>query len=586
MKNIIIKIVSVVGLLSTLTFSSCFNLEEDVYSSVMTNNYYQTKDDVIRAVFRPFEHGFSSVITRFETEELPADQLITPTRDDWWYDAGKWERYHYHSWTIDETTFPSEWTGMYQGIGQTNLVIYDLDRLDPDNFDLTRDEFDAFIAQNRTLRAYYYIRLLSAFRNIILVTSADDVENEKPENRKQVEPKVIFKFIEDELLWSIDKLPAKNGMNGNNTQQGLFTKAGAAALLVRLYLNAEKWIGEPKWTECATMAQRIIDNEFGFYEIDSRWDAPFDWQNEFCNEVIFAFPSTYGGTHWHYRTDNRTIYWRCNAYGAEKYYGCSKEGTMNPKYACSPSYDLNNTLYTYKLGMVTQKFKKYDGDVRYKMYKNLGNSTREGMFLFGKLPYTDGGVIKYATAPASGYTTYIRDQVGRFRDRAEAGIPYSYESNLSMGDHNSGWHPVKYPFYPTGEAGTMEADFVEIRLAEVYYSLAECKLRMGDATTAGSLLNTVRKRNYPQNLHSTNLYAPDGSATLDMDEMLDEWGREFLAEGRRRTDLIRFGKFCTEAWWDKNPDEDNHWEIYPLSRSTLSTNPYLVQNPGYETVSR
>ncbi len=34
--------------------------------------------------------------------------------------------------------------------------------------------------------------------------------------------------------------------------------------------------------------------------------------------------------------------------------------------------------------------------------------------------------------------------------------------------------------------------------------------------------------------------------------MIDEWGIEFLGEGRRRTDLIRWDMFVTEAWWDHN----------------------------------
>ena len=65
-----------------------------------------------------------------------------------------------------------------------------------------------------------------------------------------------------------------------------------------------------------------------------------------------------------------------------------------------------------------------------------------------------------------------------------------------------------------------------------------------------------------------------------MDEMLDEWGREFFAEGRRRIDLIRFGRF-TDGWWDKTPDTDDHTIIFPIMRKVLDANPALKQNPGY-----
>ena len=68
--------------------------------------------------------------------------------------------------------------------------------------------------------------------------------------------------------------------------------------------------------------------------------------------------------------------------------------------------------------------------------------------------------------------------------------------------------------------------------------------------------------------------------TQDEKEMLDEWGREFLAESRRRTDLIRFGRF-QDAWWDKKRDADTHYELFPFSQTQLEQNEYLKQNPGW-----
>ncbi|MCE6991849.1 RagB/SusD family nutrient uptake outer membrane protein [Dyadobacter sp. CY323] len=68
---------------------------------------------------------------------------------------------------------------------------------------------------------------------------------------------------------------------------------------------------------------------------------------------------------------------------------------------------------------------------------------------------------------------------------------------------------------------------------------------------------------------------------LTEQELLDEWGREFLAESRRRTDLIRFDKFTKGTWWDKKPDADDHTNIMPIGQSVLLVSPQLVQNPGY-----
>lgn len=124
----------------------------------------------------------------------------------------------------------------------------------------------------------------------------------------------------------------------------------------------------------------------------------------------------------------------------------------------------------------------------------------------------------------------------------------------------------------------IESDYAMLRLPEIIYYLAEIRFKQGKKAEAERLLNTVRKRNYPEG--SPSLYPEDGSVITEQ-ELLDEWGREFLAEGLRRQTLCRFGVYNTGRWWDKEPDADNHTMWIPLSRTTLNTNPNLKQNPGY-----
>ena len=308
---------------TVISLPSCTDLSETVYDQVMSQNYYNTKQDVINAVFRPFEHIYESIVRRHEHEELTGDQLITPTRGTWWYDGGKWEKYHYHQYDdINSGDWTSGWESMYAGIGQCNLVLDELAQLNPSKFNLSESEFDSFKAQLRCMRAYCYLRLFNSYRNCVLTTSSDQAVNERPENRKQVSPQVMFDFIEGELKdFCLPSLPSKTGQSGNGNQQGQFTKAAAASLLVRLYLNAEKWIGQPKWQECIDMCKRIIGGEFGYYAIADNWYEPFDWNNEMCNEVIFGFSGSYGTTSWHLKSgehgDNRTVYGRGLPYGCQ-----------------------------------------------------------------------------------------------------------------------------------------------------------------------------------------------------------------------------------------------------------------------------
>lgn len=563
-----------------VSLGSCTDLDETLYDQVGTQNYYNTKMDVVRATFRPFEHAFWSICSRQVLNELPADQLITPTRDGWWDDGGKWRRLHYHEWNVEDGgEAQTEWNGCFQGIMQCNYVIEDLATLSPEQFGFSQGEFDNLTAQCRVLRAWFYIRLLDAFRNIPLAVSYNDISLN---TEKQVEPKVIYDYIEKELNECIPLLISKDALGTNSTIQGQWTKAAAASLLVRLYLNAEVYIGESKYTECAQVAQDIIDGKYGKYAVADRWDAAFDWDNDNCDEVIFGFPASSGYSYWNYQYDtfwcttpNKNVFHYLND---QK----SKAGEHNCKYAASPSIAPNGTPLNYELGMPIAKFKKYSSDVRLKLYKNLGNSKREGMFFFGYLEYKDdNGEIKRVKAPEVDYELYIRDAVGKFQGLAPDRWLTAGSSTLRDGDHNSGWHFAKYPFYSDDDPGQLESDYTEIRLPEIIYSLAECKLRANDTEGAARLLNSVRRRNYPEQDLATVLYAPEGNATLNMKEMLDEWGREFFAEGRRRIDLIRYDKFTTGTWWDKAPDADDHTKIFPIMRPILNANHNLVQNPGY-----
>ena len=513
----------VASVLCAAAFVACTDLNETLYDQVGTQNYYNTKSDVIRAVFRPFEHAYWSIQSRHVLNELSADQLITPTRDGWWDDGGKWRRLHYHQWNVEDGgDAQTEWNGCFQGIMQCNYVIEDLAKLDPARFGFSQTEFDNLNAQCRALRAWFYIRLLDAFRHIPFAVSYSDVSLN---TESQVEPSVIFKFIEDELIDCTKLLGKKETLGTQANIQGQWTQASAAALLVRLYLNAEVYIGTERYDDCAKIAQDILDGVYGQYAVANRWDEAFDWNNDTSDEVIFGFPGSQGYTYWHYGSD---MYWWTVPARSRYYFNDSKSkgGDHNTKYAASPSYDLSGELYTYELGMPVQNFRKYPGDERMKLYRNLGDSKREGMFIFGYLEYKDeNGATKRVRAPEQPYDLYIRDAVGPFGSLAPDRWPANKASNLPAGDHNSGWHFAKYPFYSDDDAHQMESDYTEIRLPEIIYSLAECKLRDGKKSEAAKLLNSVRRRNYPAANLKDVLYAPEGKIALDEAEMLAEWGQ-------------------------------------------------------------
>lgn len=568
----------ITGICLTL-FASCTDLSETLFDQVGSDNYYNTQMDIIRAVYRPFEHAYWSVQSRQVIQELSADQIAAWKKDDWWEDGGRWSRLHYHTWTIEEEQFKTEWEACFKGIMQCNYVMDDLDRLNPADFNLSDSDFAALTCQSRTMRAWFYLRLLDEFRNVPLAVSSDVTKN----SESNVSPQELFSFIESELTDCVDKLPVKTGVAGNGVNQGQWNKASAAALLVRLYLNSEIYIGQAKFNECAQIARKIIAGEYGAYSLEKTWDKVFDWDNDNSPEIIFGFPSAKGYNHYVYAGD--TFWWTVPARQVSYYFddmeATSLNGDHNCKYRLAPSLSPDGKPYNTSLGCTVAKFKKYPKDYRLLKYRNLGNSTREGMMLFGYLEYMNGGSLQRVTSPEGGYDLYLRDAVASFKNTAPDESPADLTSDMLHGDHSSGWAYVKYPFYSDSDEGQLEADWAEIRLPEIYYSLAECEFRDGNTSEAAKLLNKVRRRNYPEADVEEYLYIPEGPVVLDEQELLDEWGREFLSESRRRTDLIRFGKFCNGVWWDKQPDADTHTIIFPLHRDVLNANPKLEQNEGY-----
>jgi hypothetical protein len=158
---------------------------------------------------------------------------------------------------------------------------------------------ESYIAEARFLRAYAYYNLIDLYGSVPLITT---VSTDLPQQSSRSE---IFNFIETELLEIENSLP---GSGGN--EFGRVDQVAAWALLSRLYLNADVWIGQSKYSEAATYSGNVISSSYSINSNDANgngtaYDELFLADNDTNgaqNEFIFALnfdglqSQTYGGT--------------------------------------------------------------------------------------------------------------------------------------------------------------------------------------------------------------------------------------------------------------------------------------------------
>jgi hypothetical protein len=143
------------------------------------------------------------------------------------------------------------------------------------NEDLKR-EIQDFRAEARFLRALSYWHALDVFRNVPFVTEVDKVGSFFP---KQTNAQDLFNYIESELL------AIENSIKAPRTNEyGRADRAAVWMLLAKLYLNAEVYTGQKKYTECLTFCEKILG---AGYTLEPNYSHLFLADNHRSNEIIF-----------------------------------------------------------------------------------------------------------------------------------------------------------------------------------------------------------------------------------------------------------------------------------------------------------
>ncbi|WEK34537.1 MAG: RagB/SusD family nutrient uptake outer membrane protein [Candidatus Pseudobacter hemicellulosilyticus] len=296
------------------------------------------------------------------------------------------------------------------------------------------------------------------------------------------------------------------------------TKWVAYTLLAKLYLNAQVYTGTAAWDKCLDYCNRVIGSNQ--YQLEPNIFNNFKVKNESSVENIWAIP-----------------------YDADFFRGYFIPYQMSWHYSQYVAFDVQFSSWNGPCA-VPSFVKGFDPD-----------DARIGSFLIGLQTKPDGTPI------------YIRDGITQ--------LNYTVDMvNYANATENEGARLYKWEVEKGGRTH-MNNDFAIFRYSDVLLMKAEALLRTSAANEpeARTLVNEVRDRNFSPAKPLANL-------TLDL--LLKERGYEFVFEGWRRNDLIRFDAF--KGTWSFKPNEDpadRHTYLFPIPLTVMDKNPHLDQNDGY-----
>ncbi len=489
--------------------------DAEVFRDLEAATFYQTQADAILAVnaaYTPLQYQGGFRRYPYLLDYMSGDLSIT---------SGGRQLTEYPGFQFNATSqhlVPAKWESMFTGISRANVV---LDRVPAIEF-VDNDLKERILGEAYFLRGLYYSELVKHYGGVPLYEKPFDGDLSGPGFRPARATRAeVYALIENDLTLAAASLP--NGYDNDNLGRAT---AGAA----QAYLG-EALLYQEKYAEAAAALKRIIDGEFGDYELVTPFSDNFGAGNENNAESIFEIQYQTGiGAGFSDGDTDRTAEsnWMATALNP---------GLQRAFANGLPSFEVNDF------------FSEYPEE----------NAVRRP-FTIARAGDTWGPWNPIAENPVA---------ANQWRDRAgELGPPY-----LGVRKGTEGAFPVGFVQSPI--------NFRTMRFAEVLLLFAEAENEAnGPTEDAYAAVNRVRARaqvdDYPSGLSKDEFFA----------RLAAERRLELTFEFKRFFDIIRWTRRAGPVPAFAQPSAmpgftANKNELLPLPENELVANPNLTQNPGY-----
>lgn len=534
-------------LVPVLLIGSCTDLTENINNQATADQFFQTDEEFISALGDAYgsltQYGGNWAVAAIN--EVTSDEVVVGHKGADWEDGGVWIRLHRHTFRPSDDVINNTWNEFFNGVANANRLIFQFEKV-VESGDVSQEAANAFIAELRALRAFYYYMLLDNFGNVPIVTSfeQDPSETAQPSGNFDEGRQAVFNFVESELLDVVDLVD-----DDVNATIGRVNKWVVHMTLAKLYLNADVYTGTSRWEDVVTHTNAIIDS--GNFSLTGNYFDNFSVDNTGSPEHIFTVPFDevfLQGFNLHMMT-NHILSQPAFDFGSQPWNGFQ---TVTEFYGSYIDPDQNPGPQGDVVGLDPEGSTVTGTQDR-----------RLGSFLVGPLLDLQGNQIEDAGVESSDpdgppitHTPYLNELTpGNWRQSGARIHKYEMEIGLSGGNMNN--------------------DLVIYRYADVLLMKAEALWRMNNNDPdALMLVNRIRQR-----------AGVDNFTSLDAAKLLAERGREMFYETVRRQDQIRFEGETAETrfndpWWEKDTSDPTR-NVFPVPQNQLESNPNLVQNPGY-----
>ncbi len=171
-KSIFPKLIFTACLVSGLF--SCTNLDEEVYSDIPLDEFFQSEKEVLMNAGRAYTklQPYPEEFSLWTLTEMASDEMVAPGRDDGFvWDNGRWDELHKHDVSSNNKILTLAWEFVFEGISACNEIIYETEETD-----ITFPAKEQIVSEIKVLRAYFYYFAMDNWGNIPFTIDFTDKE--------------------------------------------------------------------------------------------------------------------------------------------------------------------------------------------------------------------------------------------------------------------------------------------------------------------------------------------------------------------------------------------------------------------------